>query len=88
MVFGQVYALKVKVQRLEVKNNEKDIIIKSQEEEIRRLKEEVDSLIKKRTFKGKSFSLSEPPLTLQDINQQVYVDARSDEDSNDMVPII
>jgi len=88
MLLGQVYALKVKVRRLEVKNNEKDIIIKSQEEEIRRLKEEVDSLIKKTTFEGKSSSLSEPPLTLQDINQQVYVDARSDEDSNDMVPII
>ncbi len=52
------------------------------------LKEEVDSLIKKTTFEGKSSSLSEPPLTLQDINLQVYVDARSDEDSNDMVPII
>jgi len=75
-----IQTLKEKVQKLQVQNNEKDLIIKSQEEEIRRLKEEVDSLIKKTTFEWKSSSLSEPPLTMTITN------TKFDEDSDDMVP--
>jgi predicted RNase H-like nuclease (RuvC/YqgF family) len=72
-----ICSLEETVRKLQVQNNEKDAIIKSQEDIITRLKEEIDSLMKK-TPEGKSSSLSKPPLTMQD--------TKFDEDSDDMVP--
>jgi hypothetical protein len=60
-----------------VQNIEKDAIIKSQEDIIKKLTEQVNSLMKNTT----SSSLSKPPLALEDIS-----DTKFDEDSDDMVP--
>jgi len=72
-----ISALEDTVRKLQVQNIEKDAIIKSQEDIIKKLTEQVNCLMKNTT----SSSLSKPPLALEDIS-----DTKFDEDSDDMVP--